>query len=230
MTEIHNNALVWERLFQAVDYGAADPDRPGGPGRLLVSGLNIFDAKQPGQLRAGEPQTEFVFRSLLEYAMHQSNAAGFAASGTDVTRDSPAQPPPPPSPLCSRLESFCEDDSTFACTAIAHQVSPSICNGDFACIQPNSLLNSTVNFSQGKLALDSIWVSVSLSPSVSVSVSLSLSVSLCLSRANIMQQANTPVKAHRVINHAKAINRYLYLMALCFLLVDLQRYIFTERL
>ena len=48
-------------------------------------------------------------------------------------------------------------------------------------------------------------------------------VFLVFTRANIMQQANTPVKAHRVINHAKTINRYLYLMALCFLLVDFQK-------
>ena len=48
-------------------------------------------------------------------------------------------------------------------------------------------------------------------------------VFLAFSRANIMQQANTPVKAHRVINHAKRINKYLYLMALCFLLVDFQK-------
>ena len=161
VTEIHDNALVWERPFPAADYGVTDPNSPNsGPGRLIVSGLNIFDAKQPGQLRAGEPQTEFVFRSLLEYAMHQTKLASFSSEQAKA-RDKPWQQTPSPSPLCSNIESFCEADSTFACSAISHQVSPSTCGADFACIQPSSLLNSTIDFSQpGKMALDAIWVFV----------------------------------------------------------------------
>jgi hypothetical protein len=165
VTEIHDNALVWERPFKgpsaAADYGVSDSNSPSGPpGRLIVSGLNIFDAKLPGQLRVGEPQTEFVFRSLLEYAMHQTKPAS-SSSEQATTREKPSQQTPPPSPLCSKVESFCEVGSTFACSAIAHQVSPSICNGDFACIQPSSLLNSTINFSQpGNTVLDAIWVFV----------------------------------------------------------------------
>jgi hypothetical protein len=163
VTEIHNNALVWERPFAAADYGVTDHNSSSGPGRLIVSGLNIFDAKQPGQLRGGEPQTEFVFRSLLEYAMHQTNASGSTRSSKSeqtITRDRPQQRARPPSSLCSKLESFCEADSLFACSAVAQQVSQSICNGDFACIQPSSLLNSTINFSHPGKSLDSIRVFV----------------------------------------------------------------------
>ena len=162
VTEIHNNALVWERPFAAADYDLTDHNSASGPGRLIVSGLNIFDAKQPGKLRAGEPQTEFVFRSLLEYAMHQTNASGsttFSRSEQAITRDRLQQLAPPPSPLCSKVQSFCEADSTYACSAVAHTVDPTICNGDFACIQPSSVLNSTINFSQKSL-LDAIWVFV----------------------------------------------------------------------
>ena len=39
-----------------------------------------------------------------------------------------------------------------------------------------------------------------------------------------MQLANTPAKAHMVISRVKTVNRYGYLMALCFVLVELERY------
>ena len=48
------------------------------------------------------------------------------------------------------------------------------------------------------------------------------------SGSNLMQLANTPAKAHIVINHVKKINRYGYLMALCFVLMELQKYTATS--
>ena len=105
-TLIHSNALVWERAIPG-----SSPDR--GPGRFIVSGLNIFEEGSLGKLRA-IPQAEFVFRSLVEYAMLLASSEPHGDHQAGRTLLDGLSPRPPP-PLCSRVSSICTASTETPC-------------------------------------------------------------------------------------------------------------------
>ena len=148
-TLIHDNALIWESEIPAAGSGDDDwdnVDEPGvtAPGRFIVSGLNLMEEGQPGRLRVGEPQAEFVFRSLVKYAVQLASsqrptvtvtipAAGTAPRPQQSTVGTGARPP-----LCSRVSSICTTGFGAPCEAVAAATAPTICNKLQAVITPTT--------------------------------------------------------------------------------------------
>lgn len=130
-TFIHSNALVWERAL---------PGGTAAAGRFIVSGLNLFEDGSFSKIRA-EPQAQFMFRSLIEYAMQLARHSSNIIAEDEDLRSSPLRVLPPSPPLCSRVSSICASgiETEAPCRAVANTVSPiGLCGANFAIAQPTS--------------------------------------------------------------------------------------------
>jgi hypothetical protein len=150
VSDVHNNALVWEAHIPApgdahTPGAATGPNDAASSGRFIVSGLNLFDTTTK-DVRA-EPQAKHAFKTLVDYGLQltigihshrNTNGLSFGSatnSRQPIIRESYFSEEPAPK-LCPSIESFCPSGAEAACKAVANSGTVTTCNGNYAIVSP----------------------------------------------------------------------------------------------